>query len=399
MITCGEKQAILKAVVMPLDLPDSAYERARKRYKDLGEWLGRDESAIAENDPHIFPQGSFRLGTAIRPRDNSDEYDLDLACIVRKGISTQSHSQFEFKRLIWSELELYRIARGIQQKLREKHRCWRLEYKDELSFHLDVVLGIPATEAQRLAIQDSIVRFGAEVAKAGEMTTSTVLITDDRSLAFKTVSADWKISNPEGYARWFEGRMLLPGRRELMEKAQIDEVPSFTRRTPLQQVVQLLKRHRDQWSASNPESKPISIIITTLAARAYQGEPDVASALTSVLSGMSGHINAVIPRIPNPVDPGEDFADRWYGQDGVRLQLERNFYLWLRQAQIDFQNLLDVTDTAFLEENIHAKLALQVSASDLRATLGEAADRIKAPSPKAHTILAGSAPRPWKYEQ
>ena len=50
---------------------------------------------------------------------------------------------------------------------------------------------------------------------------------------------------------------------------------------PLQRAVQLLKRHRDvTYANSTKEEKaaaPISIIITTLAAHAYQGEGDVLS--------------------------------------------------------------------------------------------------------------------------
>jgi hypothetical protein len=35
-------------------------------------------------------------------------------------------------------------------------------------------------------------------------------------------------------------------------------------KTPLQQAVQILKRHRDMMFADDPEHKPISVIITTL---------------------------------------------------------------------------------------------------------------------------------------
>ena len=38
------------------------------------------------------------------------------------------------------ELELYRNARGIKEKLAEKKRYWRLEYADGLS-HMDIVRG------------------------------------------------------------------------------------------------------------------------------------------------------------------------------------------------------------------------------------------------------------------
>lgn len=47
-------------------------------------------------------------------------------------------------------------------------------------------------------------------------------------------------------------------------------VPKYqSNKTPLQRAVQILKRHRDIMFAGD-EDKPVSIIITTLAAKAYQ---------------------------------------------------------------------------------------------------------------------------------
>jgi hypothetical protein len=65
MITKEQRNYILENMIKNLELPESAYEKARKRYEDLGEWFGREESTVKDNDPHIFPQGSFRLGTAM----------------------------------------------------------------------------------------------------------------------------------------------------------------------------------------------------------------------------------------------------------------------------------------------------------------------------------------------
>lgn len=75
-----QRNELIKSIIESLELPDSAYEKAKSRYENVGEWLGRDESLCRGNAPHIFPQGSFRLGTVIRPLDESETYDLDLAC-------------------------------------------------------------------------------------------------------------------------------------------------------------------------------------------------------------------------------------------------------------------------------------------------------------------------------
>jgi len=204
MITNEQKRVIIDNMIKLLELPDSAYDKARKRYEDLGEWFDREESVVSGNNPHIFPQGSFRLGTAIRPLDKSEEYDLDLACKLRDGISKDSHTQATLKKLIGIELEAYRKARGIKNKLEEKHRCWRLEYQDDLNFHMDIVPCIPAKQETIRVFVESLERSGMKKGAALRAAQTTVDITDNRLPSYPVISNEWKISNPEGYADWFE---------------------------------------------------------------------------------------------------------------------------------------------------------------------------------------------------
>jgi hypothetical protein len=394
MIANEQKRVVLDNMVKLLELPDSAYDKARKRYEDLGEWFDRDESAVSGNNPHIFPQGSFRLGTAIRPLDENEEYDLDLACKLRDGISTNSHTQETLKKLIGIELEAYRKARGIKNELEQKHRCWRLEYQDDLSFHMDIVPCIPADEKRRKVIMESIRKTGLDEYVAGSASQTTISITDDRHVGYKHICDDWNISNPEGYAKWFEYRMNPQQTRILLEKAQVDDVPLVKKKTPLQRVIQLLKRHRDNWSKDNPDSKPISIIITTLAARAYNGEADIVAALGNVLEKMGGLVSPSVPRVPNPVDPEEDFADRWYRQDCLHLRLEKNFNDWLLQARTDFQHITSTTDTEFLCEQIDQKFSLRVNESELKKQLWSITASANIITPKTHTIDRQDSARP-----
>ena len=397
MITNEQKRVVLDNMVKLLELPDSAYDKARKRYEDLGEWFDRDESAVSGNNPHIFPQGSFRLGTAIRPLDESEEYDLDLACKLRDGISKNSHTQETLKKLIGIELEAYRKARGIKNELEPKHRCWRLEYQDDLSFHMDIVPCIPADENRRKAILESIRKTGLDEYVAGSASQTTISITDDLHEGYKHICGDWNISNPEGYAKWFEYRMNPQQTRILLEKVQVDDVPLFKKKTPLQRVIQILKRHRDNWSKDNPDSKPISIIITTLAARAYNGETDIVAALGNVLEKMGGLVDQTRPRVPNPVDPEEDFADRWYRPDCLHLRLEEHFNAWLLQARTDFQHITSTTDTEFLCEHIEEKFSLRVNESELKKQLGISVASVNIITPKTHAIDRQDSARPWEW--
>ncbi len=394
MITNEQKRLLLEHMTELLELPESAYQKAKKRYDDMGEWLGRDKSLCKDYDPHIFPQGSFRLGTAIRPLDDKEEYDLDLACKLEEGITKATHTQEALKNLVGHEIETYREARGIKSPLEEKHRCWRLDYQDDLSFHMDIVPCIPADEEKRQLIFESMRKSGESEFIADSASQLILSITDDRHHGFKKICEDWHISNPEGYAKWFESQMNQI-QQVIFEKAQVDDVPLFKRKTPLQRSVQLLKRHRDQMFKGYDDIKPISIIITTLAARAYAGESDIESAMRSILLQMGDFVNAGFPRIPNPVDPGEDFADKWPTQDGKTLQLEQNFWNWLKQAQIDFELIGSSDDMDFVTEQANNKFSVRVNATDLMKRLGLATASITAAVPKAHSINRGSSPKPW----
>lgn len=394
MTTKEQKKLLLENMTSLLELPESAYQKARDRYEDLGGWFGRDASLCKNNDPHIFPQGSFRLGTVIRPLDENEAYDLDLACELREGITKENHTQESLKVLVGREIESYRVARGIKALKEEKHRCWRLEYQDDHNFHMDIVPSIPADDSRQKLVFESLRKSGADEFFAESTSHLTISITDDRHPEYEQLSENWNISNPEGYAKWFESRMNV-SLRSLVEKVQVDEIPIFRRKTPLQRSIQLLKRHRDTMFKDDPNVKPISIIISTLAARAYQGESDIELAMSNILSRMGSLVNPSKPRVPNPVDPAEDFADRWSRPECKHLNLEQNFKNWLRQAQIDFELLESSEDANFLAEQAGQKFSVRMDPSELRKSMGLAmASFITIITPKEHTISQPA--KPWR---
>lgn len=74
------------------------------------------------------------------------------------------------------------------------------------------------------------------------------------------------------------------------EKASVEDIPDYKVRTPLQAAVMILKRHRDHTFEGRKEDRPISVIITTLAAHSYNGEETIGEALAVILAGMDKHI-------------------------------------------------------------------------------------------------------------
>ena len=128
----------------------------------------------------------------------------------------------------------------------------------------------------------------------------------------------------------------------------VKPVPQYQKeKLPLQRVVQILKRHRDLMF-NGDEDKPISIIITTLAARAYRKETSILEALQNIIDRMSYLIEdklnpktgRMVKWVGNPVNEEENFADKW--EETPKKQI--NFYNWLEAVQTDIKHALDQKD-------------------------------------------------------
>ena len=154
-------------------------------------------------------------------------------------------------------------------------------------------------------------------------------------------------------------------------------------------MIQLLKRHRDQMFQDYEEVKPISIIITTLAARAYNGEFDATLAMKSILTDMDKYIQNTQPKVPNPVNPAEDFADKWHSEKHSHLKLKNNFSRWLIQARADFAAICSKENSQIILEAADRGFAVKLDKNDIDRTLGLSATII------TPSRIESSAPEPW----
>lgn len=390
----NDKKLLL--LVEGIELPESAYESAKRRYEDLGDWFDRNDCTLRGHEPHIFVQGSFALGTAIRPTKPGQEYDLDLSCKLRTGISRVTHSQQQLKEMVGRELESYRRFRQIERALEPKNRCWRLNYKDGLRFHMDVVPSIPVDAGQRASLGLSIERHGADPNLSAQIAASAVWITDQRHPGFALIQDSWLSSNPEGYIRWFVSRM--EGERTLLEKrAQIDDVPIYARKTALQRIVQLLKAHRDVRFERAPDSKPISIILTTIAGEAYEPSRSLSHSMMTILRAFDDFRRSNSDTVLNPVNPAENFADRWKTSEGRRRQLKENFHRWIVQVNADFKYLLSQTDLQGLRKRAESSLKVHLDERAAAAALGITASPVVSSTSPRHVSIQ-SPPKPWGTE-
>ncbi len=370
---------IIEQVLKDIDLPYEVKQKAKGRYEDLGEWLNRDESTIADYRPYIFPQGSFLLQTTIRPVNKDGEYDLDIGCKFLNGLTTANISQKELKDKLRLELESYRQARNIKAELEEKARCWRIEYQDNMSFHIDIVPCIPALEFD----SSSFGHFFIDSYLKGELLLTesnilawqqlSLLITDTNNKDFERISDNWHHSNPEGFAKWFRANAALDRARNVQRysvRNEVADLPITTSKqdTILQRVVKLLKRHRDTMFSNDDKYAPISVIISKLAADAYNGEQSLAEAVTNVIAGMQNALRENTTNISNPTEPRENYADKWVG---APLYLY-NFRAWLIRAKQDFRNLtkMDLTRES-AEHIIRHSFKLPFSEAYMKLTQGQ----------------------------
>jgi hypothetical protein len=106
------------------------------------------------------------------------------------------------------------------------------------------------------------------------------------------------------------------------------DVPVSRVKTALQLSVQVLKRHRDIVFVGK-SAKPLSIIITVLAAMAYEGEANVVEALKGILERIENCFTKINCKavLRNPICEKELLTDRWTKTD------EEEFFNWLKAAK------------------------------------------------------------------
>lgn len=321
-------ESYLVDLVNELDVPESRYEAAQRSYHSVGEWLSRDESTLQQFNPAVYIQGSFRLGTAIRPINENDDYDVDLVCELDVDLLTVT--QAELKQLFVDEMAAYAKAHSMGQPS-EGRRCVTLNYTDGAQFHLDVLPAVPDGKRKVEALaMENLKTDWAE---------SAIAITDHEHPRFRFKTDHWPHSNPKGFSAWFQEcmRKVFESRRyalALEAHASVEEIPEHVVKTPLQAAVQIMKRHRDMMFKDRPDEKPISVIISTLAARTYASESTISGALGTILHNMRNHIvtRDGVLWIANPTDPKENFADRWQSHP----ERQDAFFEWLEKASSDF---------------------------------------------------------------
>lgn len=278
-------ERVLGAGISTLDITEKEKALVTSRYQALGETLN-EHWAESTADNRVYVQGSFALGTMTRRIHRNDDVDIDL--VVLRGIQASSTTQVELKQDTGAGLRKFLAASQANSSLVESERCWTLEYP---GMHMDVLPAVPDTSPER----------GSD---------DGILITDHDVRS-------WQRSDPRGYALWFKQvtleEVLLKEVLLAKRGVDVDAVPNWTRKTTLQLAVQALKRHRDIYFAGRLDQRPSSIVITTLAARAYKQGENLFEVLQGIAGSIATHIQVINGQyiVANPVMPEENFADCW----------------------------------------------------------------------------------------
>lgn len=352
--------SLLNGIASQLDISPTKYKQAVDRYTAVSSWIAEGEFEGVE-DIRFYPQGSFRLGTVVRPIRNGQDADYDIDLVSEFQIPKNSIDPKDLKQTVGTRIAEHEKYRKMLDE--EGRRCWTLLYAEDdgIGFHLDVLPATPELASLRNNLIDPRIAQKA------------IAITHKN----KNQTYEWYSSNPSGYADWFDeiNRSALDKTRAVQRKtlfeshreifASIDEVPDALIKTPLQRAIQILKRHRDVRFTNHPmaSDKPISMIITTLAAKLYNGEPTVFLALKNIVNQFDMLSTLLSPDyslnktlqeqslitrkndgtwvIPNPVNPNENFADRWHENNN---QKARAFFQWASWIKEDIIEIISTND-------------------------------------------------------
>lgn len=337
---------LLDSICRAIEPTETHYRGATERYQTIGQFLAEEGSPLSCYEPSVYPQGSMRIKAAIRPI-NGKEFDVDLVCEFKRLPHVDPKA---VKKLIWDR---FRYSDRYKSMAIEKNRCVQIQYAGD--FHMDVMPCVPG--------------------RSGWAQNGAVWVPDKQL-------DDWKPSNPVGFALFVEAAaakvprqtIALSNRATVRAKATdvqpLDTSGSFSK-PALIRIIQILKRHRDEFFKNNHDKAPISVIITTLATQSYDRTvtlktfEDVYDLLLEVVEGMLNfiRINPITGEISiaNPTHPDENFAEKW-NRDA---SLAQSFYTWHKRvvagikvlAEQDMQGL-DKVGT-FLENLFGASAANQ----------------------------------------
>ena len=235
-----------------VNLNDSRLDRLKSRVRGVNGHLKEHMTGYQKMER----QGSYALGTLIKPVDDNDEYDADFQIVMKHN------PKWEPKEYVLEINQTLAANKTYADKLRLKTRCVTVDYAGE--FHLDVV--------PRVTI-------------------------NGKHYVCNRIDNKFEETDGNGYRDWFNAKNRIT-------------------KGNLKRVVRLLKHLRDHKNSFTAKS----ILLTTLAGNTIkasdEGKESVstnADTLVTVLDRIDDYLqqHPNMPKIKNPVLATEDFNRHW----------------------------------------------------------------------------------------
>lgn len=318
-------EQLIVSLLKRLELDAKDREDAEREYANLADYIAT-RLDIPRHDVDVFPQGSMRTQTTVRPRGTAN-FDIDI--VVR--LSGPKYEYPDSKTMFDEFGSALQGREHLTGKPTPRRRCWRLQYPKK-TYYFDVTPAVP----------DRLRETGA-------------------ALRVRDPDTKWSPSNPEEFAQWFCGKadlhfnFIRTGTSTAVEaRKSIDPLPNGPVGIDdiLRRSVQLMKLHRDNFyhylDEKQKEAAPISVIIVTLATLAYE---ELWNTHRTAMVSPIQVVLAVVEEMPNyirrdgsgryvisnPELQSENFADRWNSDHGARA---REFQRWHARLQEDLEALL-----------------------------------------------------------
>ncbi len=358
MVSLEQRRKDIFDLIDKLDISPAMYKNAVEKYKNITTYL--EQHGV---NAVFYPQGSFALGTVVRPyaKDKECAYDLDFICQL-KAMSKENNAK-EVKESVGEILESSDLYDG---KLTEYDECYKIEYAEinNVGFSMDIVPSVDEDEEKKVILKSKC--------KNPELIETAIAIPSQNK---------WLTNNPKGYKEWFDSinepfkRFNRETRRRVLYEsakaiyASVEDVPEGLERSSLQRVIQIFKHHRNVYFANKPNStKPLSAIITTLAAQIAKSAPnhygvfELLDFIAKELAVYSKHQNLneavfkssypskeIITRnagkwkIENPANPEDNLASEWNENNTSAT----DFFNWVSIVTKDLISSLFESDEKF----------------------------------------------------
>lgn len=390
----------LLKIVEELDITPTMYTNAVDKYTAIANLLEKNNI-----NANIYPQGSFAIGTVIKPktRKRKADYDLDVICEVN------------YNKASITPNDLYEQIKSVLAS--DGHYIGKLDYYDEcITINYSDINGVGFSIDVVPSVHEDVATITSMKAYSPMPTLcdTAIAITTKKDL-------DWGSSNPKGFQSWFSGinqkfldydihtnrSRILNENRAIF--ASVEDIPVQVIKTPLQRVIQLLKAHNNEYF-DKPQIKDYkvrSVIITTLASTIASKAPshlNTFELLQMVLNEMGTYCklkdNSVLFKalypdnniiqfngkewyIENPSNPFDNLADSW----NENSRNATYFFSWVSALVSDFKYINDSSKQVGMV-NIFGESMLRTTTTGKQYI----------PS-SSHTMDRASQSKPWRADE